>query len=333
MVLSKIINKKAKSIDNTGIGAKASMYGDRWFNKNGKPNLEKRGVPIHQRWSLYHSMLQMSRVKFLLVLFTFFFAVNLFFAAIYAALGLDQLVGLNETDTLSRFKEAFIFSAQTFTTVGYGRLSPSGFAFSLVAGIEAFCGLLSLAIATGVLYGRFSKPTAYICFSDIAIIAPFKDGIALMLRLAPYKNTTYTDAEAKLTIGFMVEEGGKRMNKFYPMNLEYDRVNALPLSWTIVHPIDEESPLFGLTMDDLLAAKAEILVFLKTFDDTYSNVVVTRTSYTAAEIVQGAKFEPMYHSSEDRGTTILDFEKLNSHQLVENIRLTGISNNNAGKES
>lgn len=306
------INFRVKAIENTGIGANSNMYGDRWFNKNGQPNLVKHGVTFSEKWSLYHTMLGMPRWKFLLLIFVFFIVINLGFAGIYLLIGLDQMSGLTETSPIEKFLEAFFFSAQTFTTVGYGRLSPSGVAFSFVAAIEAFCGLLSLALATGLVYGRFAQPKGYLKYSKNAIIAPFKNGIALMLRIAPYKNTTYTDVTAKLTIGFMVEENGKKFNRFYALPLEYETVNALTLSWTLVHPINEASPLFGLSLDDLKLAKAEILVFIKAFDDAYSSTIVSRSSYVADEIIEGVRFEPMYHRSEDGETTILDLNRLNS---------------------
>ena len=225
---------------------------------------------------------------------------------------MEHLSGMNTDSELKKFGEAFFFSAQTFTTVGYGRISPSGFLTSTIAAFEALIGLLTFALATGLFYGRFSKPTAYLKFSGNAIIAPFKDGTALMLRIAPFKNTTLTDAEAKVTLGMAVEENGKITNKFFPLQLEYHNVNALTLSWTIVHPITEESPLYGFSKEDFENTRGEILIFIKAFDDMFSNTVVARSSYTFREIIYGAKFIPMYHRNNDADATILDLEKLNS---------------------
>lgn len=317
MALLRKFNSKAKIEINTGFGANASDYGGRFVNKNGQANIEKRGVNILERISWYHAMLAISRWKFLFLIFTFFFVANLIFACIYYFIGVEHLSGMNTNSELEKFAEAFFFSAQTFTTVGYGRISPSGFLASAIAAIEALLGLLSFALATGLLYGRFSKPTAYLKFSDNAIIAPFKDGTALMLRIAPYKNTTLTDAEAKLTLGMTIEENGKPVNRFFPLQLEYDKVNALTLSWTIVHPITEDSPLYGFSREDFENTRGELMIYLKAFDDMFSNTVVARSSYTFKEIVFGAKFVPMYHRNEEANTTILDLEKLNSFTSVE----------------
>ena len=144
------------------------------------------------------------------------------------------------------------------------------------------------------------------------MLAPFQSGNAIMLRLAPFKNTTLTDAEAKVTLGLIVEENGKLVNKFFQLDLEYEKVNSLTLSWTVVHPITETSPFYNFTEEDFKTAQGEILVFIKAFDDMFSNVVVARTSYTLDEVIIGAKFEPMYHRSPNRDKTLLLLDKLSS---------------------
>ena len=137
-----------------------------------------------------------------------------------------------------------------------------------------------------------------------------------MIRTTPFKNTNFTDAEAKITLGMSVEENGKRTNKFYALELELDKINALTLSWTLVHPITEDSPLFGYSKDDFSNTNGEIVVYIKTFDDMFSNTVAIRTSYTFAEIIYGAKFEPMYGRSDDNSKTILNLDKLNVFNSV-----------------
>ena len=132
-----------------------------------------------------------------------------------------------------------------------------------------------------------------------------------MLRVAPYKNTTLIDADAKVTLGMSIEEGGKIVNKFYQLPLEFNTVTVLTLSWTIVHPIDEASPLYKFTAEDFANTRGEILLYLKAFDDMFSNTVTARTSYTFNEVITGAKFLPMYNRAESRKKTILHLEKLN----------------------
>ncbi|MBC7887785.1 MAG: Inward rectifier potassium channel Irk [Ferruginibacter sp.] len=312
MALLRKINTKAKAEINTGFGTNTSDYGGRFVNKDGRPNIEKRGVSFFNRLSWYHTLLQIPRWKFLLLLLCFYMLLNLIFAGIYYAIGIENLAGIRAGSRLEEFGEAYFFSSQTFTTVGYGRISPHGFAASSVAALEALVGLLSFAIATGLFYGRFSKPKAFLRFSENAVLAPFKDGLALMMRVAPYKNNNLSEAEAKLSAGLMMEENGKLTNKFFQMELEYSRVNSLSLSWTIVHPINEDSPFYSFSMEDFSNTKGEILVYVKAFDDMFSNTVVARTSYTLKEVVVGAKFIPMYHRDEEHKSTILDLEKINS---------------------
>ncbi len=331
MAILRKINSKAKTETNTGFGSNAADYGGRFVNKDGRPNVEKRGINFLQRTSWYHTMLAIPRWKFLSLIFIFFIAVNFVFACIYYFIGVEHLSGMITTTPLEKFGEAFFFSAQTFTTVGYGRVNPTGWIASAVSSAEALTGLLSFAVVTGLLYGRFSKPKAYLKFSHNAIIAPFRDGVGLMLRVAPYKNTSLTDAEAKLTVGLMLEENGKMMNKFFPLELEYEKVNALTLSWTIVHPITENSPFYKFTAEDFANTNGELLVYLKAFDDMFSNTVVARSSYTFKEIIVGAKFVPMYQRNDDGSSTILHIDKLNTFNKADVSAL--ISSNNIAVNS
>jgi inward rectifier potassium channel len=317
MALLRKINTKAKTESDTGFGVNAADYGGRFINKDGQANVTRRGIPFLERISWFHTMLAMPRWKFLALIFLFYGAVNLVFAVIYCIIGVEHLGGMVTTSAWEQFGEAYFFSAQTFTTVGYGRINPVGFMASTVAALEALLGLLSFALVTGLLYGRFSKPKAFLRFSEKAIFAPYKDGIALMLRMAPFKNTNLSDAEAKLTLGMAVEENGKMANRFFPLELELSKVNALTLSWTIVHPINESSPLYKLSPADFATLRGEVLVFIRAFDDMFSNTVVARTSYTFGEMVVGAKFIPMYHSNQDSNHTVLDFTKLSAYNTVD----------------
>jgi len=311
------LNRKAKTESNTGFGVNATDYGGRFLNRDGKANVQPLNISFFERTSWFHTMLELKWWQFLGLILFFFIVINLFFACIYFMIGIEHLGGLISELEHEQFTEAFFFSTQTFTTVGYGRINPTGLLANIVSSIEALTGLTTFALVTGLLYGRFSKPNAYIRFSKNAVIAPYKDGIALMLRLVPYKNTYLTDAEAKLTLGLSLEEDGKMVNRFYPLELEFSKVNALTLSWTIVHPITEDSPLFKLTPEDYAHIRGEVLVYIKAFDDMFSNTVASRSSYIFKEIVVGAKFKPMYHRSESGNRTVLDFDKLNDYQDID----------------
>lgn len=316
MAFRKKINNKAKAESNTGFGTNASSYGGRYITKSGNANVRKTGIGFFEGISWYHTMLTIPRWKFFFIIIFFYFIVNCCFASLYYLIGVEHLKGIEATTKLDQFGQAFFFSIQTYTTVGYGHISPSGFVTSVLASIEALFGLLSFAIATGLFYGRFSQPRAHILFSENALIAPYKDGQALMIRLTPFKNTQLTDAEAKITLGIQLEENNTVSNKFYFLDLEMSFINSLNLSWTLVHPITESSPFFGFTENDFKTISGEIMVYLKAFDDMFSNTVVKRTSYTFEEVVYGAKFNPMFTQSKNDTKTNLEIDKLNSYSKV-----------------
>jgi inward rectifier potassium channel len=309
------INTKAKAFLNSGFGTNSNSYGGRFLNKDGTANVQKLGMGFFNRISWYHTLLDMPTWKFIMIILIFYIVINFAFALIYFAIGIEHLNGIDtSSSTWVQFGQAYFFSAQTFTTVGYGHISPSGFLTSAISAAEALTGLLSFAIATGLFFGRFSKPVAFLKFSHNAIIAPYNDITALMIRITPYKNTNFSDVEAKITLGMNVLENGKLSNKFYSLDLEYDKINALNLSWTLVHPITEESPLFQFGKENFENTVGEIIVYIKTFDDMYSTVVATRTSYTFEEVVYGAKFKPMYSRSSDNTKTILHLNMLNEFE-------------------
>lgn len=309
--------RNLRSEENTGFSARTDDSAGRFFSRSTQSaNVIKRGVGILERYSWYHTMLGMSRSKFLLLIFAVYILVNLVFAGIYYLIGIEHLAGVNTGSSLKNFSEVFFFSTQTFTTVGYGRISPVGFAASAVSTFEAFLGLLSFAIATGLFYGRFARPKAFIRFSENAVVAPFKEGTALMFRIAPYKNNSLSEIKAEVTLAMQVEENGKMTNKFYDLTLQFDELNSLALSWTVVHPIDESSPLYGFTEEDLKNIKLEMLPFIRAFDEVFCNTVMARYSYISREIVWGAKFKMMFHPDSEKSKTVLDLSKLNDFEPV-----------------
>jgi inward rectifier potassium channel len=197
------------------------------------------------------------------------------FAFVYLSIGIEHLGGIEEKTYSGKFWEAFFFSAQTLSTVGYGHVYPDSLLANTISSAESVIGLLALALATGMMYGRFSKPRAFIRYSKNALFAPFRNGTAIMFRMAPYKHNHLMDAEVAVTLSMKFEEGGSLTNRFFTLPLEYSKVNTLTLSWTVVHPIDDKSPFYNLNKEDLINAQAEMLVFVRAFDDSFSNTVVS----------------------------------------------------------
>ena len=318
MSLNKKINPSSRQNNDTGFSTSANdNTGGRFINKDGSYNLVKEGMPFWKRVSLFHDMLNLPQWKFITIIGLFYVAINLIFTTIYFLIGASELTGLPAGGNWRLFKELFYFSTETFTTVGYGRVNPVGDAANVIAGIESLTGLLSLAIATGLIYGRFSKPRSYLAFSDHAIVSPYKDGTGLMFRFAAFKDKhALTDLEIKVNVGLQVLENEKPVYKYFSLDLERERVESMPMSWTVVHPILETSPFYGFTEEDMKNADVELYVMLRGFDDVFSNYVQQKTSYTYAEIFFNRKFVPMFRESDDGKTTILELHKLNIHNEV-----------------
>src|SRR6202000_1348163 len=177
-------------------------------------------------YSIYHHMLTLPRWKFAGVIVSFYLLINLIFSAIYLLIGVDQLQGVLASGYWGKFKEAYFFSTETFTTVGYGRVNPVGDGANMVAAIEAMSGFLSFALATGLMYGRFARPRSFLLFSDFALVSPYKDGTGLMFRFAPYKdNHALTDVEIRVNIGLQIsQENGNAEYRYYDLSLERTRV-------------------------------------------------------------------------------------------------------------
>lgn len=308
--------QRLRDIDNTGFGANSNVEGGRLLNPDGTTNLRKRGIPLWERISIYHTLLRMKPSHFILCVFLFYTAVNIIFACMYFLIGVNSLGVPDDASIFHQFSEAFFFSSQTLTTVGYGHMAPRGLTANIVASTESLIGILSFAVVTGLIYGRFSRPRAYLLFSPNLLVAPYKDGKALMLRLATYKNNHLTEVEAGLTLAMHLKENEKTVTKFYTLKLEIAKINSMALSWTLVHAINEESPLYNYTKEEIDEARMELIVMIKAFDDHFSNVVQQRTSYTYQQVIYGAKFLPMFERSPDGGYTLLELNKINLHEPV-----------------
>ena len=275
--------------DDLGLGTRTGP--GRSVNKDGSFNVRRMGMPVFRSYELYHSLITMGGFRFLGLLFLGFLLTNALFAAVYAGIGMDHFVRAGGDSRLDRLLDAFFFSAQTLTTVGYGHISPNSHLVSAVAALESLLGLLSFALATGLLYGRFSRPHAQMCFSQNGLIAPYRGLTGFMFRFVNRRSNQLIEVEATVVFTFLDADNGLR--RFATLTLERSKINLFPTSWTVVHPIDEASPLFGLKDEDLRKAQAEFIVLIKAFDDTFSQSIYQRTSYTADEVLWGVRFKPM----------------------------------------
>ena len=298
-----------------GFGTRITRFSKRLINKDGSFNVVRTGGGIGAI-NPYQFLITMAWPQFLLSVVAFYGLLNTIFAMIYMIIGVETLSGMPEGEPgswaywLDGFWHAFFFSAQTLTTVGYGSVSPMGFWANLLASFEAFTGLMIFALATGVFFGRFSKASAKIAYSSYAIIAPYRDINGFMFRIVNRRQNQLIELEVQVVLMYFEEVNGEMKQKYFRLELERSKVAMFPLTWTIVHPIDKDSPMYGKNYDDMVRMNAEFLVMLKGYDDTFDQVVHSRNSYKCKEVKFGKKFVPIYQTDEKTGNVIVEVDKV-----------------------
>lgn len=298
--------KKTALLQDIGFGNKGDNQTGSLINESGGYNVIRKG---HLSFNLYATFLEMGWKKFYIIILSFYILFNLLFAYIFALLGPGAINGITEIDFQKRYLHCFFFSIQTFTTVGYGNMSPASVTANLLSSLVAFIGLMVLAVITGMYFARLSKPVAHILYSSVSVIAPFKGGEGLMFRMANSRNTVIADLKITVILTWLLKIDGKEVREYMALKLERDAVTLFALNWTIVHPLDENSPLYGLSHQELLERNAEILIDLKGHNETFNQMVRSRKSYKLHETVKRVKFAPMYYTNEE-GRIILELNKI-----------------------
>jgi inward rectifier potassium channel len=296
----------------------------RLLNRDGSFNVRRK-----QSWldslASYHALLTMSWPAFIALLACSYALLNVAFAVIYVLLGANALQTATPPELSPRFLKAFFFSIDTFSTIGYGNIVPVGRAANAIVCLEAFCGLLGLALATGLLFARFSRPTAKVLFSQAAIIAPYNGISAFQFRIINARNNQIIELGARVLLSKFENVDGNRIRKYHPLQLEREKVVFFPLTWTIVHPIDENSPMFGLSKEDLIANDAEFLILLTGIDETFSQTVHARSSYRADEVVWGARFVNVYKYDDDGHILGVDIDRFHSFERAQLPQMASVS--------
>lgn len=307
-----------KKNNDTGFSNNADDYGGRFVNKDGSFNIKRVGIPFWKKYSMYHIMINMPGWQFISIIIVAFVFINLIFSGVFWFIGVQQFTGVIVDNEWMKFRELFFFSTETFSTVGYGRVNPVGAMANTFAAADALTGSLFFALVTGLMYGRFSKPKAYITFSKNALITPYQGINGFMFRIVSNKNKLLlTDVEIKVNAGLLVEEAGNKSYQFFNLSLERTKLDNLSLNLTVVHPLDENSPIKNMNFEEMKNADLEIFVIIKAYEDGYANTVLQRTSYTYNEVIFDAKFEKMYNESGDGNTTILHLDKLDSFKNLK----------------
>ncbi len=300
-----------------GFGAVVSTGSrKRLLNPDGTFNVRRVGLPWAEAVSLYHSALTLTWTQFIGWVVLIYLGINLLFGALFALCGDAALVGSGADSMGGTFARAFFFSVETFATIGYGNISPHGTLPHVLMTLEALVGVLAQALITGLFFARFARPTAAVTFSQRAIIAPFKDGTALMIRMANRRKNELIELKASLSFSYLDSTSGQPLRRYRALDLDRAQVTFFPLAWTIVHPITPESPLWGLDAAALHAKDAEILLLLSGIDDTFAATVHARTSYKPDQLDWAVRFTNIFNPPDADGVMSLDISRLDETQPV-----------------
>jgi inward rectifier potassium channel len=281
----------------------------RFLNKDGTANSRKYGMG-RQAWSrLYLRALAVSWPEFLAWLVGLALLVAGVFAIGYRSLGDGALTGTDRLGVTDPFFGAFTYSVGILTGVGGGAVTAVGSTAQWLTILESIGGLVGLAIGGGLTLARLSRPRPHIRFSQRAVIAPYRGGRGLMFRLANAEPGELSDVAVSLSLAWYELVDGNRERRFHELALERTKVEFFSLHWTVVHPIDHESPLAGVTPEELREGKAELLILTTAHEETFSTRVTARTSYLYDEVTWDARFADMFVDSPD-GIITVDLGRL-----------------------
>ncbi|MBR8829770.1 MAG: Inward rectifier potassium channel Kirbac3.1 [Chroococcopsis gigantea SAG 12.99] len=257
-----------------------------------------------KRGDLYHLLLKMKWWPFLGVLALVYIGMNIFFACLYLLTG-DGIANARP----GSFVDAFFFSIQTLSTVGYGSMYPKSLPAQIITSIEIFIGVLGLSVLTGLMFAHFSRPTARVMFSKVAVVCPYNGVPTLMFRAANRRENQILEAQVR--VSFLRNETsaeGQQMRRFYDLKLVRQNTPVFALTWLVMHPIDEDSPLHGLAPEDLIARDVELWVTLTGLDETFSQTIHSRYAYDLDDIVWNARFLDVF-TDKANGERFLDLRR------------------------
>jgi inward rectifier potassium channel len=278
----------------------------RMVTLDGRFNVVRVGIPNTLRRDLYHWLLTLSWPVFLGLQAVLFFLANIVFAIAYV-LGGNGIANAEPGSLL----DAFFFSVQTMASIGYGAMHPTTDYTNFIVSIEALVGLLGLAIATGLVFARVSRPTAQVLFSDRAVVETYHGVPTLMFRSTNQRQNRILEAQMQaVLVQNDISPEGHQMRRFYNLDLVRSDTPIFALTWMSMHQINEHSPLYGKTAEDLQKADAEIVVTLTGLDETFAQTIHARHSYVPGEIVWNARFVDIF--SRRNGQLIIDYTKFHS---------------------
>jgi len=298
----------ARILKDPGVGYKSNRNAQRVI-VNGESNVKHVNRPKTTD-DLYTYLITISWPLFFGYVLSAYVLINLFFAFVYFFIGIEEFK-ISSGDLWKDFVSLFFFSAQTITTVGYGAISPQGVLGGLLSSFEALIGLLSFSFITGLLYGRFSKPTSKIIFSKEIIVRQFEGERALMFRVMNKRTNLMIEPKLDAVINITEKDAnGEFKRSFFELNFERSKIMYLPTMWTVVHKIDVNSPLYKFTNEELKELEVEIYILLKYHEEAFNQSLYQMESYDFSSLKFGYKFGPSY-TFDDCGYTVVDHQKLN----------------------
>ncbi len=305
---------RAERTEDPGIGTSFERPLERVMARDGKFKVDRIGQVSGLREG-FIGLATMPAWRLVLTFVLGYLSMNLVFGSLYMLIGVEHLGNADLSSLTGKWVSAIGMSVQTLTTVGYGSLYPHSPATWVLAAVEGVFGILGFSLISAVIYARFARPTTRLAYSDKALVAPFRDGWSLQLRLANRRTTLLMEVEARLMLVMAdVDDHGERLN-YYNLKLQLEKVSFMPLSWTIVHPITPESPLAGISYQELVQRRGEVILVLKGIDEGYMQQVFTRHSFRFDEIVWGGRYARAFSSKD--GSLLLDLNKLSEFTPVD----------------
>lgn len=305
--------RESHRTEDPGIGTRFDRPPDRLLGRDGAFAVERVGEARGLREG-FIALATMSGPSLVLIIIATYLCLNLIFASMYIVIGVEHLGTADVHSLGSRWLSAIGMSVQTLTTVGYGSIYPTTTATWLLAAVEGVFGILGFSLMSAIIFTRFARPTTRLAYSAHALIAPFRDGWSVQLRVANRRRALLVEIEARLILVLTDPKEGEQF-EYFTLPLQFSTISFLPLSWTLVHPITADSALAGMTAADLAARRAEIIVILKGMDEGYMQPVITRHSFRYDEIIWGAQFVRAFTAVD--GRMRLDLAALSNFTRVE----------------
>jgi inward rectifier potassium channel len=282
----------------------------RTLARDGTYNIERRGIPRRRlTYDAYHRLLVLPWRWLIAVVTAFYLTVNALFALAY--LGIGNAI---ENARPGSFEDAFFFSVQTMATIGYGKLAPSGLGGNILVTIQSILGIAMVAVLTGLVFAKFSRPTSRVVFSRYAVVTTQNGLPTLLFRVANERDSLIVEAKIRVVV-IKTERTreGATLRRFHDLKLARSETPIFPLSWTVSHVVDDESPVKGLAAPPPYDEDLEILCTLAGTEEPFAQTLHARFSYTAEEIRHAHKFVDIVSVGDD-GRRIVDYTKF--HEIV-----------------